>query len=280
MTGVVIQAGLVVNTGGEDLNDNSPIVGYQNLVTSGNVSASSETEDHPAVFLANPATHLFWRSAQGSPTSAEFITVVVDSPEEIDYMGIARHNFGSVGLPVSVQAQYEPAGAWSDLVTEQLLSDDGPVIFRFVPQSVYAIRLVIGESLTGNLGTDAQLAVLYVGKLLIMQRRLYVGHTPITMGRMTQVVNQWSISGDFLGRIITGERRQSSANFVNLTPDWYRTYFEPFVIAAQESPFFWAWRPGDYPLEVGYAALTGDIKPSNQRANGMMQVSWDMEGVA
>lgn len=280
MAGVVIQAGLVVNSGGGDFNADSPIIGYQQLVTAGNVTATSEDLDHPAAMLANPVTHLFWRSAQASPSSEEYITVLVDNPDDIDYVGIAKHNFATAGRPVSIEAQYAPAGAWTELVSPQLLATNAPVIFRFTPQSVYAIRLKIGESVVGNIGLDVQLAVMYVGKLLLMQRRLYVGHTPITMGRQTQVINQWSISGNFLGRIITGEKRSTQASFLNLTPDWYRTYFEPFVIAAQEIPFFWGWRPGDYPLEVGYGALTGDIKPSNQRTNGMMQVSFDIEAVS
>ena len=94
------------------------------------------------------------------------------------------------------------------------------------------------------------------------------------------VANLVSISGAFLGRIINGQTRRSSCALENLTPDWYRTYMDPFLLAAQESPFFFAWRPGTYPTEAGFAWLTGDPVPNNQRSNGMMQVSFDMEGVA
>jgi hypothetical protein len=53
----------------------------------------------------------------------------------------------------------------------------------------------------------------------------------------------------------------------------------PFLLAAQETPFFFAWRPTTYPTECGYCWLISDPTPSNSQANGMMAVSLDLEGV-
>lgn len=285
MTGVVIASGLVLGGGG-DFNADSPIIGYENLVTAANITATTENADYPVTNLANPATHLMWVSGAGSPTSDEYITVNLtnaeNTAEDVDYLAIARHNFGSNFTPVSVEGLLEEGGSPNDyveLVSAQLLPNDGPVIFRFTKQALFGIRLRIHETVS-DLFLAPQLAVMYVGELLQLQRRIYVGHTPINLGREIQVVNHRSISSAFLGRIVVGEKRKSSVNMMNLTPDWYREYFDPFVIAAQEIPFFFAWRPGDYPLEVGYCWLTSDPMPSNQRSNGMMQVSLELEGVA
>lgn len=282
MTGIVIATGFVFGAGDNDLNADSPVIGYDNLVVSSNVTATTENPDYPASNLANPATNLIWRSAAGSPSSPEYITVILDTPEEVDYLAIARHNFGTNFTPVSVEGLAEPDGSpldWFELVSDHLLSDNGPVIFRFTKQSLYAVRLKIHESQAAA-PTSPELAVMYVGELLVLQRRIYVGHTPITYGRELQVANHRSISGAFLGRIVLSSTRKTGVNLMNLTPSWYRTYFDPFVLAAQEIPFFFAWRPGDYPLEVGFCWLTSDPRPSNQRGNGMMQVDLELEGVA
>lgn len=275
---VIISAGLVVNGGGNDLNANSPIIGYQNLVTTANVSATSEEPDYPASNLGNPATHLLWRSAAGSPSSPEYITVILDTNELVDYVGIARHNFYSNLTPVTLEGAITP-DVWFELISERQLPDDGPAIFRFEPQSLYAVRLKIGEAAAAA-PVPPQLAVMYAGALLVIQRRIYVGHTPITYGRKLQVVNNRSISGAFLGRIITSETRESNISLKNLTPAWYRSYFDPFLIAAKEIPFFWAWRPGDYPDEAGYVWLKNDPVPQNQLPNGMMQVDCEIEGIS
>jgi hypothetical protein len=122
-------------------------------------------------------------------------------------------------------------------------------------------------------------AVLYTGALLVLQRRIYVGHTPITMGRTSKITNARSESGNFLGRIVLNEMTETSVSIQNLTPDWYRSQLDPFIRASKETPFFFAWRPGDYANEVGYAWITDDPQPSNQRSNGMMQIDFQMRGI-
>ena len=65
---------------------------------------------------------------------------------------------------------------------------------------------------------------------------------PINYGRRTTIVDGMSESGNFLGRIVLGEHRQSTAEFEWFTPDFYRSDIDEFLEAAQEFPFFWAWR--------------------------------------
>lgn len=278
---VVIGSGVVLSGSvtTDQPNGNNPLVGYHNLATSGVTSASSADPDHPVINVTNPATHQYWRGdGFASPRDHEFLTVIVDSVEQIDYLAVARHNFGSTQMPVSVEVQSTALAAWVEVVSPVLLPNDGPALFRFTPQSVYAVRLKIGAPIGSSIDAP-EAAVLYVGTLLVLQRRIYVGHTPITMGRVARITNARSESGAFLGRVVLSEMRQSSVNLQNLQPDWYRTYMDPFIAASKETPFFFAWRPESYPFEVGYAWMTNEPMPSNQRPNGMMQVQLQMSGI-
>jgi hypothetical protein len=273
--GIVISSRLVL--GGEppsndEIDANNPLIGYRNLVTAGNITATTELAGFPALHLANPATHLRW---QGATSAADqFITMVLNAGEDIDYLGIARHNLGSARIPVSIETRAADGVTWIPIVAERMLAGDGPVIFRFTPQPASALRI----RLQPGAGAPT-LAVVYAGKLLVLQRRIYVGHTPMPLGRTTRIVSAKSESGNFLGRIVLSESTATSVQLQNLMPAWYRSEFDPFVAAAKESPFFFAWRPGDYPGEVGYAWLTGEPKPSNQRPNGMMQVTLELGGI-
>jgi hypothetical protein len=281
MTGVVVSSSVVL-TGADGINADNPLIGYQTLVAAGNVTATTQDPDWPASNLANPSTFLKWKADPGSPVVDEYLIVTPDSAEDIDYVGIAGHNFGSGQMPVSVEYLDEDASPpeWVELITETLLPDDGPVLFRFTPQPFTQIRVRIQPSLATVPVEQAFAAVLYVGKLLVVQRRIFVGHTPIPYGRRLNVANHRSISGAFLGRIVLSETTETSVALEALTPAWYREYFEPFLVAAKEIPFFFAWRPGAYPREVGFAWLTGDPQPANQLPNGLMQVSFDMAGIA
>jgi hypothetical protein len=123
------------------------------------------------------------------------------------------------------------------------------------------------------------IGIWYVGEILILQRRIYVGHTPLVYGRSSSVSSGRSENGQFLGRMLRSETLESAVDMHNLTPDWYRSELDLFFQAARTTAFFFAWRPGDYPFEVGFAWLTGDPQVSNQRANGMVQVNFSMSGV-
>ena len=184
----------------------------------------------------------------------------------------------SVGATLNVAELqiFESLQNWFDLTTTVTPTDDLPLIFRFNGQAALsAIRLNLGIGLA-----IPTAAVIYTGRAMTFQRRVYVGHTPITMGRTTNIVSGMSESGNFLGRIVLGESRHSQVTLKNLTPSWYRSYMEPFINAAVEFPFFFAWRPSSYPNETGFCWLSSDAVPSNSLPNGMMSVQLNLTGVA
>jgi hypothetical protein len=270
---IVISSSLVLAAPAEYL-PNNPVIGWHNLVTFANVTAGSEADDYPATNLANPITapDARWR---GDAAAADEIVVNVDTVEEIDYVGIARHNFGSAGISVTVEGSTDDEASYQELVAETLLPDDAPALFRFVPQALTHIRLVLG---TGTAAPEC--AVLYAGKLLTLQRRIYVPHTPINYGRSSRSANGVSESGEYLGSIILSESLATAFDHKNMTPDWYRANFDPFIKVCKEAPFFFAWRPQSYPNEIGFCWMTNDPQPQNQLPNGMMQIQLQMKGIS
>jgi hypothetical protein len=265
-------------SGGGTINGDNPVIGYDNLATASAISTDTAAVGFPASNLGNPATHLRWVGEVSSPAADEHITVVTATGDnrDVDYIAVARHNFGSARIPVSAEYLDQEANppAWVELIASVLLPDDGPALFRFPPLPYAAIRLRLQP---GDAAPTA--AVVYAGKLLVLQRRLYVGHTPMPYGRQTKVINARSEAGHFLGRIVLNQVTTTEVKLQNLTPAWYRAFMEPFIRSAVENPFFFAWRPQSYPSEVGFGWLTSDPKPVNARPNGMMSVDLEMSGV-
>lgn len=247
-----------------------PAVGYRNIVTPSTIVADTAEANYPASNLANPATDSEWRAADDSE---QYLTITVSDPEDIDYVGIARHNFGSAEIPVSIWEFVD--GIWQELVEDVMPADDSPLLFRLVPQSRAQIRIRMKH------GTAApRAAVVYVGKLLDLQRRIYVGHTPLPDGRKLNVANGRSESGVFLGRIVLGEWRESTVSLSLLSPAWFRANMRPFLKAAAENPFFFAWRPESYPDEVGFGVLTNDPMPVPEAPSNKISLELIIRGVA
>lgn len=248
----------------------NPRIGYHNLISVSNVSADEETDDEPAINIANPSTYLKWR---GTSTANQCVYVTLSEARDVNYFAIAKHNFGSTGATITFQ--YSTNGTdWSDASTSQAPNTDNVLIHEFETVFARHFRLFIEPG-----DEPPSIAVMYIGEILVLQRKFYVGHTPISYGRATTVSNGRSEAGQFLGRHLRREFLETSVDLQNITPTWYRQKFDPFVEHATTKPFFFAWYPSKYPSEVGYAWLKGDIRPTNQRSNGMMQVSFSMEAI-
>ncbi len=274
---------LTQGPGGVDVNADNPIVGYQNLATVNNIESWSAEINYPITNAVNPSTYEKWIGEIGSPElGEEYITITLDTNETVDYVGIAGHNFGTGMFPISIEGLATNEGSpedWTELNASVLLGNNQPVIFRFAEGSFYQIRIRL-QTGQASPAVAPEAAVIYVGKLLILQRRIYVGHTPITYGYRTNVVNGYSEAGNFLGRIILSEHRESMIEMKNITPGWFRNYMVPFIESAQERPFFFNWRPDSYPYETGYCWTGEDIIGANELSNGMMGVEFKIRGIS
>lgn len=189
--------------------------------------------------------------------------------QSIDYVGLARHNLNQTGLTVSLKFD------GITILKDETVSD------------IQAIMLLVNEASPDNVqiiingATNApQIGVIYVGKALQLERNIYVGHTPITYGRNRKTVNGVSENGQYLGEIVVRQTNMTSVSLQNLTPDWYRSFLDPFFKLTPRVPCFWAWRPEGYPSEVGYCWIEGEPSMSNQRSNGMVEASWQFKGIA
>lgn len=257
-------------------NSNRPIIGWHNLVTVDTLTVDQDEDNFPGTNLANPATNLLWKSGS---TADQKLTVLFDEETDVDYMALARHNWGTAQVQITVQGLPfggNPAvdGDWDDLVASHLLANDRPTLWRFATDGYIGLRLKLEP---GSVAPEA--AVLYCGALTVFEKGVQAGHTPLPYGRMRTVISHLSQAGDYLGSVISGGRLVTAASIINLTPAWYRSTLDPFFEVAMETPFFWAWRPGQYPTETGYAWLTADPVPVPAQLNGRINVELQMEGL-
>lgn len=259
--------------------ENLPVIAWENIVTTANVDTTTEDEDHLAVNLANPGTYLKWRGGVNT-AGQEFVTVTVDT-EEIDYIAIARHNLGTQQYTLAIEVNTGNSPDWTPISFTGgiVLTDDSPIIWQIDPQIVTGIRIKI--TTVGENATPPEIAVVYVGNTLTLERsiKVEVDHVPITLGRRTAVVSGMSESGNFVGRNVLNQHQETTAEFAWFDPTWYRANFDPFVVEAKESPFFWAWSPDDYPEDVSYSWLIADPEPAVHPATGRMAVNLEMRGL-
>lgn len=268
---VIVSNNFVLTESDPTLTPDHPVIGYRNIVTTGNLVADTADVNYPATNLANPATNLKWKAATAA---VQYLTITPGNSNLIDYVAIARHNLGSAAIAVSIEGN--PGAGYVGLVAPVVLGGDGPALFRFTPQ---ALALGVRIKLAAAAGALASIGVVYAGRLLVLQRRIYVGHTPMPMARVSKITNGMSESGDFLGRIELSRSVQSTVPLSQLDPAWYRANFDPFVAVGKSTPFFFAWRPQSYPAEVGYGWLNNDPMPVPTAPSNLNALSLTVNGV-
>ena len=133
-------------------------------------------------------------------------------------------------------------------------------------------------TLTGD-GDLGKIAVINIGEILLVQRSIHGGHAPAVLNRDTEMFQNLSDGGQFLGQYVKRRGVNGNVNLRHLEPGWYRNNFDTFVKAAREFPYFFAWRPVDFPLEVAYGWTKNDIRPSNMSIRGLMQVDFAFKGI-
>lgn len=256
--GVEITAGLLA-AGGIEQSLRKPRIGYENLLFERPVSSFSATSSapgYPADAVSRPDTAERWRGESSSDT----LTINLGATRSFNYIGIAAHTLGSEGASVTVQGeQITPA-------------DNRPILLLMEDRSDYQINLNIS-------GGPASIGVVYVGRVLEVMRPVYGGHTPGALSRETTLKRSLSRGGQFLGQQIRRKGTSSGLDLANLSPEWYRDRFDPFVEHARRFPFFLAWRPTRFPDEVMYAWAPDDIKPSNSGTRDLMEVSFSVRGM-
>lgn len=260
-----------------------PIIGWHSVVTTTGLSASSEDTDYPILNAWNPDTASFWRS-DAVPTSG-IIYIYINNPDDIpiDYLGIARHNFGSTGCAYTLQDSLNSVD-WTDVVSSKTPTTDRAIVEYFDASTEPFWRL----KLEPNGATPPELAHIKLGTALILQRPIYVGHRPATLGLVSSRSTDLGDSGQYIGQVVTRRWHQTDCIQKNTYPDWVRNYLTPFIDHTQlnredddtaQGAFFFAWRPTDYPLEVIYGWTEDNIMPRNQLPNGRMEYEFRIQGV-
>lgn len=246
-----------------------PILGWRNYVNYSNVTAQYEDPFYPATNLGNPATNSEWRSTSMDEQTLE---VEIGGGLLVDYIAVARHNLGSSGAIIYIDALIAgDADEWVRIFDGQILGDNRPAILRF--QELYPERIRV--TLVPD-EAPPRIAVFYIGKLTVMERGMLQDVTPILYANRTDVVTGRSESGDFIGRIITDQTKEVSYSFESVGYDWFKEEMGEFAEASMTTPFFFAWLPAIFPDEVGYGWLNNDLNPAAFHYVGGIHINFEL----
>ena len=259
---IYISSALVVSPSALDEPLENARIGYASIIPNSVLTGTSGVTNYPLINILNPATYERYK-----PVTATACTIDIDASTatEVDYLGIQGRGISNVKI-------YYSSNGTSYTLADEFNPVGSAIMGLFESMTHRYYRIVLT-------GTDLVVIALKLGKALAMQRAIYGGHTPITMGRVNAVRPNMSETGQYLGASIQRKGFSTKFNWSNLKAAWYRANFDLFVDSEPRvNPFFIAWRPSSYPNEVAYCWAMSDITPSNTGTKDFMEVSIKVEG--
>lgn len=258
---------MTINTAGYTVGSNQPLNHARILwdMIPGTVTGDGT---NPA-YAANDYTSQRWELSPGS----QAWTLETTASDEIDCVFIAAHNLS--GKIVTISTAATVGGAHTTRATVSP-TDNTAICALFNNSGVaYTVREV---RVTVNDGSDIAIGIIRAGVALQMPIPIYGGHRPLNLNRITEGQQQFSETGQWLGRIAKRRAVTSSYSWEYLAASWYDANFEPFAQTLPLNPFCIAGNPSKIASDVGFVWTDRDVEPANMGINTYRSVSIPVTG--
>lgn len=220
-------------------------------------------------YAANNYTSQRWELAPG----ANNWNLTTTSNAEIDCVFIAAHNLS--GKIITVQTSNTVGGAYTTRAT-LTPSDNSTIAILFNNSGTAYIIRELRVSI--NDGSNIAVGIIKAGKALQMPIPIYGGHRPLNLNRVTEAQQQFSETGQWLGRIIKRRAVTTSYDWEYLSASWYDTYFEPFAKTLPLEPFCIAGNPSKITSDVGFVWTDRDPEPVQMGVQTYRSVTLSVTG--
>lgn len=234
------------------------------------ISGTVTADGSNGIYALNNYTSQRWSLVSG----VNNWTLQTSSVVEVDCLFIAAHNLA--GKTVIISTASTAGGAHTTRAT--IAPTDNTticVIFNDTTGFTLTVREV---RVSVNDGADVAIGIIRAGKALQMPIPIYGGHRPLNLNRVTEAQQQFSETGQWLGRIIKRRAVTSSYDWEYLKASWYDTYFEPFAQTLPLNPFCIAGNPSKIGSDVGFVWTDRDLEPSNMGIKSYRSVSISVTG--
>lgn len=203
-------------------------------------------------YATNDYTSQRWALAPG----ANAWTLVTAADADADCVFIAAHNL--TGKTVTISTTDTVGGTHTDRASVTPADTSTIAILFNNAGAAYTVREV---RVSVSDGTDVAIGIIKAGKALQMPIPLYGGHRPLNLNRVTEAQQQFSETGQWLGRIVKRRAVVSAYEWDYLTAAWYDAYFEPFAQTLPLQPFCIAGNPSKITTDVGFVWTDRDVEP-------------------
>jgi hypothetical protein len=223
----------------------SAYVFYNNLLNHPTLNASSVAVGYYAQNATDGRTTTYWASGGAG---VQFLDAFYDVPVLACALCLYRHNLRASVDRVVVECWDDDFNARQYPVDTMIFND--VMYIRFNPIYAKHWRIVF------YCHAPLVVGVCQLGWDINLPFGMPVGFVPPRHNRKTDVINQRTESGQFVGRTVINRGSECDLIQNQVTPQWLRQYGEWFIRHAEKAPFFFSWSHYKYPQDAVFCMAT------------------------
>jgi hypothetical protein len=230
----------------------APIIGYNNHFdsTDATVSASSEdATDGPYEFAYDglPSTH--WMPDDGT----QYLTATFSAAKSANYFAFYATDLATNTGTIVLQYSTNSGSTWTDCFTAISVGSSAPCMetFTAIFATYWRVKVV---STPGSI-----IGVVSFGNYLQLPYGDWIGFAPPKLARDNVVQNNTSHHGNLLGRSMIRQGVEFSLSLDYFSQAFMRESWIPFLVHAEQKPFFLKWNPGDWPCDTAFCWTEGPV---------------------
>lgn len=228
-----------------------PMVLFENYLSTGTLSASTEASDGAKENIADESTADFW-----TPTALPaWIETDAGSAVTVDCAAIVAHTLGSEGATVEVQ--YYNGSGWTT-VASVTPTDDEIILVLFGEETRQRWRFYITGTTVPSIGVGM------IGQRFVFESNVVAPYTPIKMSEEIELLTSVTLGGNFLGNRVRRTGARTTVAFAPALATWVRGTLEPFRQHFNNGqPFVFASSPTFVPNDAAYCFRSDRAQPMN-----------------
>ena len=194
-----------------------PIILYNNKLLTATLSESASAEGYATQNILDQRTYKYWKAAAGG---TNYIQGIFGQAEAVNCVGIAGHNFYSVGATVNIKSSIDGGANWVTQATKTPTNNNVIILsFNSVSAAMWKIEIV------NTIGAP-QVGVIYVGVYLQFPYPMDAPLEPFARSIKADVAD--SEAGYPLGASLKYSPVEINHTQSNFLRTWFATYYQPF----------------------------------------------------
>lgn len=224
-------------------------IAYDSFFLRSDVTTVADSEDPGQEIENGVSWPTYGGGWQTTTTGDHEVTAGFPGTRAGNCYALHKHNLNDLGITVQLETS-DDGITFTPVVGTDITPGDNKTVF--VVLDAEETHPFWRLKFTGHVSGTLRIAQIFIGPCFQTFTGPNTGWTPPNLALNDDFITSRADGGDFLGRSLIRRGGKTGFSLSAVTQGWIREFWEPFMLAAEEHPFYYSWDSINFPGEVAY----------------------------